>query len=220
MRVLASFVLLASAWAVCPVLKCSSDLAQGVCARYVNDSVVEISGSICQNNTYCTVLDFEDWLETANSASVLECTETSYYTLDYSSQTVNCPSRESNKNLESGSYPKKCEDYGIYTSDCATEDGETGYCECGFNGKGYCQPDLSSDVYDDYWSECSDNNGNLDSSEHAAFWYLKYSFYVKYISAYSCAHDIFHEFREQDRYDYIGDAALWLLAPLALSFLA
>jgi hypothetical protein len=195
----------------CPTLKCSTSLSYGVCAVYETDSSYQVSSSRCESGSYCTVEDFEHWRDYAYLDPTLLCTTDTENVVDFEAQNgVNCSSRDQNKDLASGSSPKQCEQSDSYSSECETEDGDSGYCECGYDGKAYCRPDFSSDSYDDYWDECQDNGGKLDSSKHAAFWYLKYTYYVKYISAYSCAHNLFYEFVQLDEYDYIGDSALLL----------
>lgn len=216
MRAFAFCLMATTALAVCPQLECASDLDSGVCAEYVSEASVKINKSACEDGKYCTVEDFEDWIDTAYNNPTLQCTSSSDFVVDYTDRVKNCSARDDDKDLEDGDYPKECSLYGGYTSVCGTKDGEDGYCECGYDGKAYCKPLLSSDAFDDYWSECWDNEGKLKNTEHAAFWYLKYTYYVKYISSYSCAHNMFYEFIKLDDYDYVGDYAGWIIASIAL----
>ena len=66
-----------------------------------------------------------------------------------------CPSRDINRDLQTGSYPKQCQD----DDDCRLQDGENQTCTCGIDGEKYCEADRASTVYDEYWRECFDNNG-------------------------------------------------------------
>mmetsp|Transcript_170 Transcript_170/g.143 ORF Transcript_170/g.143 Transcript_170/m.143 type:complete len:86 (+) Transcript_170:404-661(+) len=79
----------------------------------------------------------------------------------------------------------------------------------------YCVPDLNSDTFDEYWNQCCDIGcGVLDTFKHYLFWYLKYNYYVEYISGYSCT-KIFSQLSDIDNLDYVGSGAKEVLLGLA-----
>jgi hypothetical protein len=102
--------------------------------------------------------------------------------------TFNCTTRTSQKNLESGSYPKEC----TSKDDCLLEDGTNNECVCGADGKQYCQPDVNSDVFDDFWELCDDEKMNTTLNDD---WEIYAKYYVYIDSAPDCMENIFPELK-------------------------
>lgn len=102
--------------------------------------------------------------------------------------TFNCTSPVGQKDLQDGSYPKEC----TSTSDCLLEDGTSNECVCGADGKQYCQPDINSEVFNDFWQLCSDNKMNTTLYDD---WKIYAQYYVYIESAPSCMDKIFPELK-------------------------
>lgn len=96
----------------------------------------------------------------------------------------NCGSRNTQKDLDSGSYPKECKD----TSDCALKDGSSAPCICAPDGKRYCQPDRNSEEFDDYWKMCED--GSM-TNELYNNWTILVENYVYLIGHPDCFEQLF-----------------------------
>ena len=60
-----------------------------------------------------------------------------------------CVNLTSGHDLVEGSFPKRCQN----SDDCELENGTYAACQCGMDGLFNCLPDISSSVYDEYWSE-------------------------------------------------------------------
>mmetsp|Transcript_3046 Transcript_3046/g.6307 ORF Transcript_3046/g.6307 Transcript_3046/m.6307 type:complete len:219 (+) Transcript_3046:256-912(+) len=190
----------------CPLYTCEV-LDTRVCVEYTTSTNYTINKEPCPSSFYCSYEDFADWQITAVKGDQLLCTTEDTGTLtidDPKDSDYLCGAREEDRDLEYGSYPKLCDD----KSDCKLDDGTYNTCSCGLDGSAYCEPDINSDAFDDYWDECwEDNYGRIESFKHWAFWKLKSTYFVPYTSAYSCAHNLLSEFIQIDDYDYVGDWA-------------
>jgi hypothetical protein len=62
--------------------------------------------------------------------------------------------------------------------------GETGHCQCGMAGYGYCKPELSTSVFEDYWDTCSENSSEILQTT-LDYWMKFQQFYVYRVSQIS-----------------------------------
>lgn len=204
---------------VCPKYKCSDDVPEGACVQFSTSEIYLVNTSPCPDTApYCNLVTVKDWVQTAfvNNTYACEVTNTTdYWTEPGTDDYLVCQKKSYDKDLASGSHPKECSTAGWADTDCSLVDGTISECRCGLNGKSYCLPDISSSAFDDYWTQCCDVGcGHLDSFEHYLFWYLKQTYFVDYISGYSCS-KIFSQLKDIDTLDYIGSGAAELAIGLA-----
>lgn len=202
----------------CYTYTCSDVLSDSICVKLSDNYEIAMNGNGCPDSTpYCSLDDVKDWVGTAALNAQFPCSATNttdYWDVPSDRNYLVCGSRYFKKDLASGSHPKLCES----KLDCVLEDGTFNECECGLNGEKYCVPHLHSDVFDGYWSQCcSIGCGVLDTFEHYLFWTLKYTYYVDYISGYSCS-KIFTELQDIMTLDYdYSEASLIVISLLAIT---
>jgi hypothetical protein len=208
--------------AVCPLYYCDN-IETGNCVNIRNGNVT-LSSVPCPSGQYCTYTAASAWIETTLAAqtsvsvyNALYSCVTGTFTLKPTSQNeMSCPSKPLLKNLKSGTDPKVCTELGNSSPECELEDQTFAYCACGLDGKAYCNPNIGSSVYSNYWEECTKSSykGTIESEDHWAYWTLRFSYYIPYMTAYSCAHRLFAEFLMLDELVYTSSAEV--LAVLGL----
>ena len=97
------------------------------------------------------------------------------------------------KSLKSGSFPKECFKAGNSDENCLLDDGSYLECRCGLQSKLYCSPNPDSEVFDDYWSKCEDEDYVVKAGFYNYYKTL-FEYYVEYNSALSCSKSLFKEF--------------------------
>jgi len=214
----------ALATAVCPIYYCG-DVETGHCVN-IRDGNVTLSNKSCPEGQYCTYTGATAWIDTTLAAqnsgtayNALYPCVTGTFTLKPTSQNdLSCPSRPLLKNLKSGTDPKVCSLLGNVSPECELEDQNFATCACGLDGKAYCVPNIGSSVYSTYWEECTKSayKGTLESEDHWAYWSLRFSYYIPYMTSYSCAHRVFAEFSMLDDLVYTSSAEVLAVLGLVL----
>jgi hypothetical protein len=178
------------------------------CAHKHDSTSIHITDDGCD----CIVASLHlAYLEGEDIGTKIECSYDYSYSDSYSDSysfytnswydTYICGSRDSNVELDSGSYPKKCDDW----TDCLLEDGDYNSCSCAYDGMSYCVPDISSSEYDDYWTGCDDNDGG------EIFYGLHYySIYPLQVNSPSCADNIVDELMALSDFDNDRSSAVAL----------
>lgn len=209
--------LLVSCWSACPEWSCSDDLNANVCAKYVDSMNIHINYDTCTTGG-CSFSEVLAWSNTAERDDTYLCNTDDVWTQEESTDStlLNCYATQVSKDLAEGTYPKQCENVGDEDENCKLEDDTYGECECGLDGRAYCVPDKSSEIYEDYIDECKDNDWKLESWDHYWFWYLKRTHYIDYITAYTCSRAIFEEFKAIDDLDYTDNHGVFLALGFAL----
>jgi hypothetical protein len=163
----------------CLLYSCTS-LGSTVCAQKYDTDTIYITSDGCD----CTVtISLLDLLAYYDNGATIECSTSDDSNPTYNSN-FSCGTRDSNVELVSGIYPKMCND----STDCLLENGFYNACYCAYDGKSYCVPDMSSSVYDDYWTGCE--NDDLTEVEYGNYYYSIYPFQV---NSPSCAADVIYE---------------------------
>lgn len=204
-----------------------ADLGDNICAEYA-DSVISVNENGCNSGYTCGLMyaDLEIYAEDKTSVSCIteaaldawEEDRDKDFTDNYDWATSDECLVDDGYNLQEGSFPKNCND----DADCLLNNGEEGDCWCGFNGVGYCMPDLRSDYFDDWHTDCEDGDADEELYEEALFKseYLPFIETLQESSDYDCMNEIFEDFDDQEDYSDVEDSAqslvFGLLGVLAL----
>lgn len=105
-----------------------------------------------------------------------------------SSKYVKCPSRDFKKELKSGFHPKPCKS----NNDCELKDGTKSECQCSMNGDSFCKPNMSSDLFEKYWSLCEDNRMTPTIMEQ---WKIVTEGWVPHLKEPDCAEIVLSDLR-------------------------
>lgn len=189
---------------VCYNYKCGS-LADDVCGS-LSDGVITINEDGCSDSDlYCSVLG-------ANSYFVEEDVESGTYPCEEDDGTVDslmdrleqfdsidsslwaemdvCQ-YDSDKDFVSGSEHKTCES----DDDCELNDGSYADCDCGLDGKAYCQPELGSTYFSEWYQLCEDGEANAVYYKYFLFKASLHSYIetIEDIDDSSCISDVSYE---------------------------
>lgn len=210
-------VMIVGCWSECIKWSCTYALEENECVQYADKFNIHVNYKKCIHGG-CSYSNVTEWALTAKRGDIYYCSTGDLWDEENPTDLSNmeCGSRNENKDLKEGSYPKKCTKISGENDSCVLSDGTFNECECGLNGNSYCVPDESSEIYDEYWDECSDNDGKLKDWSHYLFWQLKKLNYINYITAYTCSRDIFEEFKKLDDLDYTDDYSVFLAADVLL----
>jgi hypothetical protein len=198
----ALFALLPFALATfCPEWTCES-LDLDTCVR-VHGSQLQMNAEGCDTDFYCKLSDVNDWYALLQLPSNAEfpCTRQNFDgidAIDLGSGTWYCGERNKLFDLIEGSPLKRCSSH----DDCISKGGWGAECKCGLDGNYYCQPDLSSEAFDDYWTLCDAvKNSTFDPQigyEYHAYWEYYAHYYIEANTAPSCARSSLWEFEVLD----------------------
>jgi hypothetical protein len=225
-RLMMMVLLLAVAEAACIEAVCGT-LASAYCAYQVSEDVLSVNSEGCSGS--CSVED----IEYLSVGSYIECAsqamqEISYsfsfsYSFDstklqseyswswsYEISSTQCGVRQPIKELREGDYPKLCDS----DFDCMLEDGTSASCSCSLDGSSYCVADFNSEMYNDFWNECDDDD--LDQVE-SQYWYSVMSTYPLYVNVVECAMATFNEFRIISEFESDAAITLGLMGLLVIS---
>jgi len=205
----------------CHYILCAT-LSTGVCAENDGQAVVSVNRAGCQGTGYCSYEMVQSWLDNVLQRDrQLLCSPVSSLGTVRTGDS-NCPVREVQKDLLSGtSSLTQCTTPGADNSECKLEDGTYAECACGLDRKSYCVPDVSSTMFDDYWAECfktGENYGRITDNDHFWYWHYRISYYLPFLTAYSCARTFFEEFTKIDELMYSGQERLLITLGLMLAF--
>jgi hypothetical protein len=195
---------------VCFEYSCKS-LDSTICALKHDSTTIYFNDDGCDCDVSLVSLAY---LQSEEEAAAFECLPDSY--VDYNDDgsfydDYNCGPREEGVELESGSYPKRCDDY----ADCRLEDGNYNVCACAFDGNSYCVPDLSSSEFDDMWLGCENEDG--DKILYGLYYSSIYPVQVNYPS---CADTVVFELYRLIELDDRRDSAASALIISVLGALA
>lgn len=202
-------LVVARGWVLCPLVTCAM-LDSNVCAQRTKDGDVIVNDSGCQDNYVCPFLAVLSWVE-SNSTALFACVPGSSL---HAGENWQCEQRQALKNLAEGTYPKAC----ISDDECTLMDGSTTVCACAArtsSSSGLCQPDKSSDMFEEYWEECAKRQVVGDPLL-GLYFYLQQQYSVLYMAPDSpqCADRALFEFREfaRVREEIASSAARWTVA--------
>lgn len=196
----------------CPFMECNN-LGEGICAQ-IYENGIYINDKGCPRNFTCsaeeifkihTETEFTEELWSVN----LDCYEqTNPASTNVPNTPVECPERDIDDNLVSGSHPKLCET----DNDCITKNGINPPCACGIYGDKYCQPLIGSDVFEQFWKRC-ERDSTLTLKEWEV-WQFLVKTYVYLVSAPPCGEEVLEEMKVS--FDYIIDGDTHTLLPYLL----
>lgn len=185
----------------CPLFTCDP-LTASVCANItdVQDLQVVLNSNGCAGHLGCN-LDEIEYVLTQGIQTEFPCTYYAPQNFVFSSELRQCPARNSQKDLKSGSHPKTC----LSVQDCELLDGSFAQCFCGLKRYKVCQPDVSDSIYDTFWKLCTEES-NMITEKMDYLWGYYYWSYPILVSAPDCADDILVQ--------------LWMTVPVCASFLS
>ncbi|CAG9313110.1 unnamed protein product [Blepharisma stoltei] len=191
--VILGLLLVASNCQDCYTFTCDT-LDDLVCAIvYGSQNTVTLNDKGCSyltcNHTYVedAVVKSQATGDTINlPCFVGEETENNKIQLDYY---VKCETRTANRDLVNGTFPKTCNT----TDDCKLKDGDYADCLCGMDGNKYCYADKSSELYEDFWTVCSNHDGQMYYRD-MLLWNYTVDNYITLYSAPFCAENLFPEY--------------------------
>lgn len=162
-------------------------LDTNVCALLSKSDTITINSDGCDCDVYyynIAVLSFED-LGTQITCSKDEADQVTDYSYDTDTDysNYNCGYRDTDTDI-AGSYPAMCSS----DSDCYSDNGIYYSCECALDGNSYCNPEINSSLYDDFWTACESYDG-----DEVAYWIFYKYIYPIQVNAPTCASDIVWE---------------------------
>lgn len=160
----------------CPTFTCAS-IDKGYCAFLDEDKNVEFATRPCPEGTGCSLLSIVNFADSSSAKCTKDITIEAAF--DYKAR---CVERQPNSDLVFGTHPKECST----NNDCQIQNGNFSSCICSFDGASYCQPELSSYLFDFYWEECDMHNGTVTNGKIITLMNLIYSYYVYTIQPPSC----------------------------------
>lgn len=177
-----------------------------ICAlKHSATSIYITDGSCdCEISAYTLGL-----LASQDTGASIECSSNEDYSVSHaiadgaSYDNYQCGTREDNVELASGDYPKVCADY----NDCLLSNSDYNLCDCAYDGKSYCVPDISSSEYDDLWDGCASFNGN-----EILYWVYYNSIYPVQVNPPSCAVNVVYELITLNALEYESAAAALVLS--------
>lgn len=182
-------------------------LNSSTCALKHNSSSIIFNDYGCECDVSLASITY---LQSEEEGATYQCLQNTYvgYSDDGSFyDDYNCTLRGEGVELESGSYPKQCDDY----ADCLLENGDYNACACALDGNSYCVPELSSSEFDDMWYGCEHEDG--DKILYGLFYS---SIYPNQVNFPSCADKVVFELYELRKLHRRSDSAA---AALILSFI-
>lgn len=182
--------LLTRSQTTCPSYQCSS-LESSICMSW-SKGIISLNSNGCPSKSICSLE--KAMIEYAlNPESGSYSCETSSSSDSISGYNYCGKDSKYKKSLKSGSFPKECSIAGYSDENCLLDDGSYLECRCGLQSKLYCNPNPDSEVFDDYWSKCDDEDYVVKAGFYNYYKTL-YEFYVEYHSALSCSKSLFKEF--------------------------
>lgn len=185
----------------CPAYDCGS-LNTGVCATFDTDNTtVLVNDGGCSSNSTCSIGSVVSFAATnVTQAEAQASAQNTTYTTPllnckqggssisnvHGSQNVTCAMQSSAKNFTSGDNPKSC----TTASDCALKDNSTTECLCGFDGKSYCKPPLTSGLFDFLSENCLANNGTINDTSVETYASLLLDYYPYLLNIPNCINNI------------------------------
>ena len=139
-----------------------------VCAKKLTADGFMITSQGCTTGMECSAHDVMSWWELGLSGDTLLCMGTAQL-MNSTGNSTTCLARQTSKSFKSGAALVFC----TTDSDCLLEDLQynANSCQCALraDGRGVCQPDPSSNLFWEYWSDCGSSNTISDEKE-VAYW--------------------------------------------------
>mgnify|MGYP000102364137 FL=1 len=184
-------LMVSSALGNCPAFQCGS-FDSNYCARW-NGTTIELNSQGCksykQSCTFSKAL--VSYYFNSDSGNYL-CENSAQFS--YSEGYMNCGTRQNTKTkLVEGEHPKKCLEPGYSDFNCELLDGSFLECKCGLDSEYYCTPNPSSNIFDEFWQACEDQD-NVVTAQFYEYYELLSKFYIEYNTAPDCALTLFQEF--------------------------
>jgi hypothetical protein len=175
---------------VCPSYQCS-ELPETICMSW-SEGVIFLNSKGCPSKNVCSLqkamIDYA--LNPQSGSYSCESSGSSDVVTGYNYCGKDLKYK---KKLRKGDFPKECSQEGFSDQSCLLEDGSFLECRCGMQSKLFCSPNPDSEVFEDYWKEC-ENDDFIVEAEFFNYYKTWFEYYVEYQSAATCAKGLFKEF--------------------------
>jgi hypothetical protein len=206
--ILLGLLTLTVAWK-CKPFSCEV-LPEGLCAVFRKEGDVLVNSEVCDVGMTCYLSKFRTLAERGDFDLEVYCQLLPDSLVDYDDTAFICPQRNSTQRLKSGTHPKVC----TSDQDCSLEDGSSSECDCGLNGRSYCRPSQSTEVFDFFWKECERNSGRLSQREYLTYARLLQKHYASTIDPPACFANNFYELQLLNTYSAVSKACVVTLGVL------
>lgn len=208
---------------VCPLVICKK-LDEGICSEMFTRPGLPVSlNSVPCKHGDCSILSIVDWYWETLDYNTTKLKRENFYCEDIeieykyrSNYDVDCPNRETGKEISNKTWPINCAN----STDCLMDDGSYADCVCGIDRKSYCMPSYSTTIFDDFWKQCTKNDNTVDLRTWLVWdWYKSY--YNLIMSVPTCGDDILIELNIGFILEGVMDSSLTIAVgcTVALSFL-
>lgn len=174
----------------CPVYECAA-LGENICITWTKDAI-QLNSNGCTAKYVCSLEKALKSYALSPDSGSYSCQPSSEAT-SYSGYNYCGDDISYKKTLKTGSFPKECYKAGYSDYNCLVEDGSYLECRCGMKGKLYCNPNPSSDEFQNFWDECKKND-YIVTAGFFHYYQTLYQFFVEYNSGVECANGLFSEF--------------------------
>ena len=216
--VLLSLFALSTATLQCPQISCVS-LPLNICAQRNDPYKLSLEIDPCSADRECHIVSVFAWLNSGDTNNLYYCQKKPLIAQSASSYTGTryCLKREVNKDFKGGVTLVTCS----LDSDCVLDDNtyDKNSCVCGVrgDGKGICNPNISSTAFQGLWDACGTDN-TIKTEATYEYWMFYVQMWVYTQSTLECVKNMYEMQELTILHDHYSNfSPLFLLPPLLLA---